>query len=140
MRVVIDTNVFIGACIGKGAASEIISAAIQGKIYPLMGAALFLEYEDVLGREEIFRKARLNAMDRELLFNVFISKCEWRSIYFKWRPNLRDEADNHLIELAIAGRADYIVTNNLRDFRDGELRLDGLTIATPDAFRKELET
>jgi hypothetical protein len=42
-------------------------------------------------------------------------------VYYLWRPNLPDEADNHLIELALAGGADTIVTNNLRDVSRGEL-------------------
>lgn len=50
------------------------------------------------------------------------------------RPNLRDEADNHLIELAVAGGADFIVTRNLRNLQAAELRL---RIVSPDLFLKE---
>ncbi|WP_206607257.1 putative toxin-antitoxin system toxin component, PIN family [Rhizobium tubonense] len=94
MRVVIDTNVFISACIGKGYASSVIAACIDRQASPIMGAALFLEYEDVLARDDLFERARLNFAERQLLFNVFISRCEWCAVYFKWRPNLRDEGDN----------------------------------------------
>ncbi|MDP6113690.1 MAG: hypothetical protein QGG53_17665 [Planctomycetota bacterium] len=45
-----------------------------------------------------------------------------------------DEGDNHLIELAIAGGADVIVTNNVRDVRRGELRFPHLHILTPSEF------
>ena len=48
-----------------------------------------------------------------------------------WRPNLPDEADNHLIELALAGGASAIVTHNVRDVRRGELLLNDLRVLTP---------
>ena len=55
----------------------------------------------------------------------------WVTVYYGWRPNLPDEADNHLIELALAGGAQAIVTHNLRDLRGGELRLGNLRVLTP---------
>jgi len=41
---------------------------------------------------------------------------------------LRDEGDNHLIELGIAGNARYLVTYNLRDFKQAELTFPQLSI------------
>ncbi len=54
--------------------------------------------------------------------------------YYGWRPNLPDEGDNHLIEFAIAGHAEAIVTHNVRDLRLGELRLGHLRICTSAEF------
>ncbi len=67
-----------------------------------------------------------------------VSVCEWVRIYFLWRPNLPDEADNHLIELALAGGADIIVTHNVRDVRRGELSFPQLQILTPREFLKTI--
>ncbi len=138
MKVVIDTNVFLGACLGTGAANQIIAACLAGKCTPLMGAALFTEYEDVSGRAELFERCRLDEKERLALLDIFLSVCEWVRVYYTWRPNLPDEADNHLIELAVAGGADIIVTRNLRDVRGGELHFPHLRIIPPEEFLKEI--
>ncbi len=139
MKVVIDTNIFLGACLGKGATNLAIAACLRGKCVPLMGAALLAEFEDVLGREALFERSRLEPKERQTLLDVFLSKCEWVRVYYMWRPNLPDEADNHLVELAIAGGADLIVTRNLRDLQRMELRFPQLRVVSPNDFLKELE-
>jgi len=53
------------------------------------------------------------------------------TVYFGWRPNLPDEGDNHLIELALAGGAQAIVTHNLRGLRGGQLQLGTLQLVSP---------
>jgi len=53
---------------------------------------------------------------------------------FPMETHLPDEADKHLIELALAGSAEIIVTNNLADLRNGELRFPGLKILSPNQF------
>ena len=139
MKVVIDTNIFLGACLGKGAANLAIAACLRGQCVPLMGAALLAEFEDVLGRAALFERSRLEPEERQTLLDVFLSKCEWVRVYYTWRPNLPDEADNHLVELAIAGGADLIVTRNLRDLQRMELRFPQLRVVSPNDFLKELE-
>jgi predicted nucleic acid-binding protein len=52
---------------------------------------------------------------------------------------LPDEGDNHLIELALAGGAQAIITHNLRDLRGGELRLGTLRVLTPARCLEEWE-
>ncbi len=56
------------------------------------------------------------------------------------RPNLKDEADNHLVELAIAARVSYIVTNNLSDFANAELKRIGFEVITPEQLLRLLES
>ncbi|MCC8986175.1 MAG: PIN domain-containing protein, partial [Candidatus Contendobacter sp.] len=65
------------------------------------------------------------------------SVCRWTRIYYGWRPNLPDEADNHLVELAIAGAARAIVTRNLRDVARMELKFPSLSVISPEAFLQE---
>lgn len=127
----IDTNVFVGACLGTGASNRVIEACLAQRFQPLMGSALLAEYEDVLGRSPLFAKSRLSADERSELLDIFLATCRWTRIYFGWRPNLRDEGDNHLVELAVAGGASHIVTLNLRDLKSMELRFPGLDVVTP---------
>jgi uncharacterized protein len=129
--VVVDTNVFVGACLGTGAASQVIEACLLGRFQPLMGAALLAEYEDVLARQTLFARSRLGPAERSELLDIFLAHCRWTRIFFGWRPNLRDEGDNHLVELAMAGGASHIVTRNVRDLKNMELKFPGLAIATP---------
>ena len=56
-------------------------------------------------------------------------------ISYLWRPNLRDEADNMVLELAIASRSNYLITSNIRDFTvDADLKNDDICIVTPGEF------
>ena len=107
-----------------------------------MGIALFSEYEAVLSRQHLFTHSRLSESERNELLDAFLARCTWTRIYYQWRPNLKDEADNHLIELAVAAGAQRIVTSNLRDFANASLRMDGLmthfNIVSPHDFLQEL--
>jgi putative PIN family toxin of toxin-antitoxin system len=138
VRAVIDTNVFVGACLGGGAAWDVIRACLRREVQPMMGAALLAEYEDVLARDALMAGSRLSRAERNELLDIFLSCCEWTRVYFVWRPNLPDEADNHLIELAVAGAAHYLVTRNLRDTKRAGLNFPGLRCVNPVSFSKEI--
>ena len=105
---------------------------------PVFGAALLAEYEDVFGRTELWRNAATTPAEREVVLDAFLSKCRWVEVYFAWRPNLPDEADNHLIELALAARASVIVSKNLRDLKRGELKFPSVEVLTPKQMWEKL--
>lgn len=137
-RIVIDTSVLISTLIGStGASRELIRLCLQGEYQPLMGNNLFLEYESVILREEIITQCTLTKQEIFTLIDAFMSVCQWIDIYYLWRPNLRDEADNHLIELAIAGNAQIIATKNIKDFLNSDLIFPNLSILKPEQiFRR----
>jgi predicted nucleic acid-binding protein len=83
---------------------------------PCISLPLFAEYLDVLGRDKLFAGCLLNSQERNALFDALMSVCRMTEIYFLWRPNLPDEADNHVMELAVAAQAGVIVTHNRTDF------------------------
>ena len=133
--IVVDTSIVISALIGeKGPSREILRLCLQEELKPLISNTLFLEYEDVSKREKIQELSPLSQSEIRELLNAFYSVCRWVPIYYLWRPNLKDEADNFLIELALAGNALKIITNNIRDLENAELNFSNLEILTPETF------
>lgn len=103
----------------------------------MLSNALYSEYEDVSARESIFELCPVSQDDIRSLLEAFCSVADWVKIFYLWRPNLADEGDNHVLELATAGNARWIATNNLRDFRKAELRFPDIQIMTPEQILKE---
>ena len=137
MKVVIDTSVWISALIKKEtAARELLRVVFQGKVEPQISEPLFKEYESVMKREKIQTVTILTKEEQSELFNAFLAKCRWNTIYYTWRPNLKDEGDNFLVELAVASGSKVIITYNLKDFKEGELLFDH-SVVTPETFMKE---
>jgi putative PIN family toxin of toxin-antitoxin system len=136
---VVDSNVIVASLIsGLGSNRAVLRACLGGSVQPVIGETLFLEYEDVMGRQKLFHTSPLSKMERQQLLEAFLSVCEWVHVYYGWRPNLVDEGDNHLMELAVAAGADCIVTNNVSDFRRLELRFPELGIVRPGEFIREM--
>jgi putative PIN family toxin of toxin-antitoxin system len=137
-NVVVDTNVFVSALkSADGASRQIIRLCLAGDIRPIMGSKLFLEFCDVLGRSGLFDGSPATAAERELVFQAFLSVCRWVEVFFLWRPNLPDDSDNHVLELALAGGASALITYNISDF-SGELKFPKLQVITPARFLEML--
>lgn len=124
----------ISAMIGVQGPSRAVLRNCLTRVYnPLISNTLFLEY----GRRSPVVKLSENDLlwtpgeIRELL-NAFYHVCQWVPIYYLWRPNLRDEGDNFLIELAVAGNASAIVTNNVKDLKGAELIFPDIHILRPE--------
>jgi len=81
-----------------------------------------------------FQHSKLTAGEREELFAAFLSVTQWVPIYYTWRPNLSDEADIHIVDLAIADNAEYIITQNTRDFTSMDLKFPSLKLASAAEF------
>lgn len=139
MRIVVDANVLVAALrTPSGLNREVIRACAQERALPLLGEKLFLEYESALGRTHLFEASPLSSRERQEFFDGFLSLCQWVSVSYLWRPNLPDEGDNHVLELAVAGAAQGIVTSNVRDFSRGELSFPTVQILTPRQFMEKI--
>ena len=133
IKIVVDTSVFVSAIIGAaGPSRELIRRCLKREYQPLMGNSLFCEYESLITRSNIIERCPLTPSEIRTLLASFMSVGQWVSIYYLWRPNLKDEGDNYLIELALAGNAKYLVTNNIKDFKNPQLLFPQLSIMKPE--------
>jgi len=125
MKVVIDTNIWISALISKnGVSRDVIRLALTDVIYPQMSTSLLVEYESVMKRKKIQNACTLTVDEQAELFHAYLSTCKWNEIFYLWRPNLKDEDDDFLVELAVASHAKVIISENKKDFEASELLFD----------------
>lgn len=118
--VVIDTNVFVAGLRSGGSASrQVLRRALEGTCLPLFSNALWLEYEDVLGRP--IWTEETSPEDRRQVLAALAAAGRWVKIYYGWRPNLRDAGDDYLVELVVAGGARAVVSHDVRGLSGGEL-------------------
>ena len=114
--VVLDTNViFSGLYSSDGASYQILKALPQRTFEPVLSVTLLFEYEDVLRRNE--KMLRLNSRQIESVLNNICDLCRHQKVHYRWRPNLKDPKDDHVLELAVAANANFIVTHNIRGFK-----------------------
>lgn len=134
MRLVLDTDVLVAAFRSqRGASRELLVAALDKAFELLVSTALWLEYEAVLTRPLQLRAMGLSAAEvRDVLASLAVV-AEPVPIHFLWRPVLADADDEHVLELAMNGRADLLVTFNQEDFVEASksLQIEVVTPATP---------
>ncbi|MFN9716586.1 MAG: putative toxin-antitoxin system toxin component, PIN family [Sphingomonadales bacterium] len=139
-RVVLDTDFIVTALrSATGGSNAILREAAHGRLTPLVTPALFLEYEAVLKRPEqrLAHGLRLDDIDRFLV--ALASACEAVEVSFQWRPQLSDPNDEMVLETAVNGRAEALITHNVRDFAKGAARF-GLRVLRPGELLKELRS
>lgn len=134
----VDTNVVYAALYSpKGYSFQLLERMLFGREDFLMNTTLAMEYYSVLPDIKHLKKIVLSKEEITDILARLIQKARFQDVYFLWRPNLRDEKDNFLMELAIAGRADAIVTFNKRDFMESELKWDMAILTPKEYLRRE---
>lgn len=137
-RIVLDTDVVVTALrSASGGSNAVLMVVGRGQLVPLVTPALFLEYEAVLKRPEqrLVHGLDLDAIDRFLA--ALAAASEAVEISFQWRPQLRDANDEMVLETALNGQADALVTHNVKDFA-GAAKKFGLRILRPGELLKEI--
>ncbi|MEK7247143.1 MAG: putative toxin-antitoxin system toxin component, PIN family [Chloroflexota bacterium] len=132
MDVVIDTNVIVSGLISQSSApGHVLHAAVTGRFRWIVSAALMSELERVLSYSKVRRAIRKADKDiKQFLRDV--SSLASHVLTAQELHILADEPDNRVLETAIAGGADYIVTGDkhLLDLHEYE----GIEIITPARF------
>ena len=138
MIITLDTNIMYQALHSSSGASYYIFQLVRdGRFQIALSNPTFCEYEDVLTRPKSLKAFGLEREDvvRFLRYIAFVGeKFDPR---FLFRPNLKDEADNMFVELAVTSNSKYLVTSNIKDYKDSDLILNDFQLVTPAEFVKE---
>jgi putative PIN family toxin of toxin-antitoxin system len=117
LRIVLDTSVVVAALRTRlGAGNGVLRLVAQRRLVPLATPPLFLEYEDVLKRPEHRLAHGLSLEEIDGFLAELAALIEPIEVHFQWRPQGRDPNDEMVLEAAINGRADALVTYNIADF------------------------
>lgn len=125
---VFDTNVIVSAALVPGSIpASLVALALSGGVALYLSPAIYGEYWAVLRRPKFgFRPASVQAFLRDLRrVSVMVHPSASLSV----SP---DEPDNRFLECALAGRVDYLVTGNARDFPGPEYQ--DVRIVSPAEF------
>jgi putative PIN family toxin of toxin-antitoxin system len=116
-RFVLDTDVIVAAMRSpSGASAALIGAALDRKIIMLASVPLFFEYEAKCTSPVHWTAAGLTCEQAHIFVDGLAALIEPVKTHYLWRPALRDTNDEMVLEAAVNGRADSIVTFNLRDY------------------------
>lgn len=133
---VLDTDVVVAAMRSpSGASSGLLQAAIDGTVTLLANVALMIEYEAVCTRPEHMAAAGLSAKQLAVFLDALAAVVEPVESHFVWRPQLRDPADEMVLEAAVNGAARSLVTFNRRDFGQLPSRFGVQVMLPRDALR-----
>jgi putative PIN family toxin of toxin-antitoxin system len=136
MRVILDTAVMIAAIRSDaGASRQLLVGALTEQYTLLLSVPLLIEYEAVMTRPEHLRVSGLSAGEVEALLDAIVSVAEPVRLAFLWRPMLRDPDDDMVLEAAVNGQANLLVTFNHRDFENASGRFEVEVVSPGEAVR-----
>lgn len=102
----------------------------------LLTVALALEYEAICTLAEHRLASGLSASETQVFVDTLISMSEPIKSFFRWRPQLHDPGDELVLEAAVNGQADAIVTFNEKDLHDARKGFGIEVIRPGEALRR----
>lgn len=134
-----DTSVLVSALRSRlGAGNAILRLVAQRRLVLLATPPLFLEYEDVLKRPEHRLAHGLSSEEIDEFLRELAALIEPVELHFRWRPQVHHSNDEMVLEAAINGDADALVTYNISDFSVAGERFD-LPVLTPAHLLKKVK-
>jgi putative PIN family toxin of toxin-antitoxin system len=131
MKYVFDTDVIVAAIRSPNGASAALIRALQlGQVKVAASVALFVEYEATCTRAEHVLAAGLQINDVNDFLDGLAGLMEPTDIHYLWRPQVRDPADDMVLEAAVNAMADVIVSFNVKDYADAPQRF-GIDVLLP---------
>jgi putative PIN family toxin of toxin-antitoxin system len=137
-RIVLDTCIIVTAFRSRNGASRVVLDWVADRsLVPLLTPAVFLQYEDVLKRPEQLRASRLTPEQVNEILAALSQRSGAITIHYSWRPQLSDAGDELVLDAAVNGRADALVTYNVRHFAEAA-GCFGLRLARPVEVIEEM--
>jgi putative PIN family toxin of toxin-antitoxin system len=138
-RVVVDTSVVVaGLRTRLGGGNVVLRLVASRRLAMLATPPLFLEYEDVLKRPEHRLVHGLSPDEIDEFLAELAALIEPVEVHFQWRPQSRDPNDEMVLEAAINGRADVLVTYNVADFAVAAERF-GIPVLSPRELLRKVK-
>jgi putative PIN family toxin of toxin-antitoxin system len=139
MRVVLDADLLIAALRSRqGASAAWLRAALRREVEMLASVPLMLQYEATVSPPEHVAAVGLNVAELSEVLDAIAAVATPVTVSYLWRPFLRDPDDELVLETAVNGRADLLLTFNERDFAGAE-RFAVRSIRPGPALRQLLE-
>lgn len=140
MRLVLDTSVMVAAIRSDaGSSRRLLVAALERRVVLLASVPLMIEYQAVMTRPEHLEAAGLSAADVDVLLDALAAVAVPVRLAFLWRPTLPDPDDDMVLEAAVNGQADALVTFNRRDFGRMPVQF-GVAVLSPGQALKQWES
>jgi len=137
MKIVLDTSVVVaGLRTRLGAGNAVLRLVAERRVRLLATPPLFLEYEDVLKRPEHRLAHGLTPAEIDGFLAELAALIEPVEVHFQWRPQSKDPNDEMVLEAAINGRADALVTYNVADFAGPAERFRIPVLTPPDVLKR----
>ncbi len=137
MKLVLDTDVlFAGLRSRTGASRRLLTLLYEGRYEAVVSVAMMFEYEAVLTRPENLASFGLSAQDIRRFLDSMSLLLTPVIPFFLWRPQLRDPADEHVLEAAVNGNVDAIVTFNIRHFQAAAARFGIAALRPGEALQR----
>ncbi len=134
----LDTSVLVaGFRSYTGASRRLLDAVLDRKLTTVASVSLFLEYEATLTRSEHLKASGLSAAEVNDVLDALAEVVRPVSIRFTGRPLLSDPGDEMVLEAAINGGANCIVTFNQRDFVPAAERF-GIQVVAPGSLWRQI--
>ena len=134
MHIVLATNVrWSGIRSATGASREVLSLIDERVLTPVVSVPLVLEYESVLKRKEFLQETSLSLQEINSIMDYLVSRADLQPIHCLWRPFLPDARDDCVLECAVNGRAEVLMTFNKRHFPAVQQQF-GIAVFSPGEF------
>ena len=128
VKVVLDTNILISAILYEGKPGKIFELAIEKQLNVITSRVLLSELIEVLVKKFNFLEEKIDLIEKKIN-KTFIIVSPHKSLNV-----VKDEDDNRVLEAAVEGKCDFIITGDKELLKLAKYR--SINIVTPQEFLK----